>query len=76
MTDATNGSAQAPELERHPLSPEERAVVQAIQRDIEALQNQLRGALRVFLMARGITGPGMLTEDGTVLLEGIPATRL
>jgi len=53
----------------HELSAEEKLTVKAISRDIEALQNQLRGVLRYMMMVRGIKGNASLSEDGCFIIE-------
>jgi hypothetical protein len=60
---------QAVDSKRHELNSEETLIVRTIQRDLEALQNQLRGVLRGFMIVRGIKGNCSLSEDGTYIIE-------
>lgn len=54
---------------RHEFTETERAIVEAIKRDIQLLDQQLVGALRCFAIERKVRGGLKLANDMTHLIE-------
>lgn len=67
MNEQTNG------YKHHELTPQERVAIKVFLRDVEATQNQLRGAIRILMLARGIQGNAMLSPEGDYLIEQQPS---